>query len=268
MRTIISIFVALFLVSSAVAQDKTSSFGMVGIQFGDSGDPRCIARVWPDTPASRLGINAGDFILSIDGVDTEKLQPKDLFGAIHGPVGTPVTLAIRRKGDGKVERITLTRVSYAEYHAAHFNAEVEESRQRAYVAYPAMRDDRSELAQTVTALAKKARRELPSFFDNSDWPFQITKLCAENLKRNKDADEAKKDPQKVADTFVNGLKTAGSVKSAVYARTVRQAGKTLVIYAMDYITEGGFRREGPYVILLDKTPDGLYYVIDFYPWQT
>ena len=46
-----------------------------------------------------------------------------------------------------------------------------------------------------------------------------------------------------------------------------QAAKTFVIYYLDYVTEGGFRREGLYVYVLDKTALGTYVVLDSYPWQ-
>ena len=54
-----------------------------------------------DTPASRAGIKAGDYIVQIDG---QQVQGKSLVEAVkmmRGPVGSKIKLTIRRKGEKK-----------------------------------------------------------------------------------------------------------------------------------------------------------------------
>ncbi len=101
------------------AQEKTPDFGMTGIKICGPGDFRAIADVWPDTPAFKAGIRAGDYILAVDGADTKDFKFKDLLSSLRGKPGTPVTITLKHKHTGKIERITLTRISYHDYNAAH-----------------------------------------------------------------------------------------------------------------------------------------------------
>ncbi|MEQ1851868.1 MAG: PDZ domain-containing protein [Chthoniobacteraceae bacterium] len=101
-----------------VAQEMVRDFGMIGIKICGPGDFRSIAEVWPDTPASKAGITAGDYILAIDGVDTKGSQITEFVGAIRGKPGTQVTLTLKRKDNGKIERITLDRISSGTSNAA------------------------------------------------------------------------------------------------------------------------------------------------------
>lgn len=150
--------------------------------------------------------------------------------------------------------------------ASDRDAKVEESRQRAYKEFPSLRDEKSELRRLVDAAVEKLRREQPAFFRDTDWPLRLAERSAAALKKQADAERDQKDPERVADTFIEGLKERGSVKSATRLQTVNQYGVTVVIYDLDYITEAGFRREGKYCVTLNHTPDGRYFVIDYHPW--
>jgi carboxyl-terminal processing protease len=61
-----------------------------------------------DTPGWKAGIQPGDLILSIDGVGTADITMEDVLARLRGPVGSPVTVQIKR---GKLMEfpVTITR---------------------------------------------------------------------------------------------------------------------------------------------------------------
>ena len=81
--------------------DTRGEFGGLGIEIGmESGVVKVIAPI-DDTPASRAGIKAGDYIVRIND---KQVQGKSLMEAVklmRGPVGSEITLTVRRKGERK-----------------------------------------------------------------------------------------------------------------------------------------------------------------------
>ena len=77
--------------------DTRGEFGGLGIEIGmEAGVVKVISPI-DDTPASKAGIKAGDYIVKIG---KEQVQGKSLLEAVklmRGPVGTTVDLTIRRK---------------------------------------------------------------------------------------------------------------------------------------------------------------------------
>ena len=91
-------------------QTETSGeFGGLGIEVGmEAGLVKVISPI-DDTPASRAGIKAGDYIVKIDG---EQVQGKSLTEAVdlmRGLVGTSIELTIRRRGEKKALTIIVVR---------------------------------------------------------------------------------------------------------------------------------------------------------------
>ena len=91
-------------------QTETSGeFGGLGIEVGmEVGVVKVISPI-DDTPASRAGIKAGDYIVKIDG---EQVQGKSLTEAVdlmRGLVGTSIELTIRRRGEKKALTIIVVR---------------------------------------------------------------------------------------------------------------------------------------------------------------
>ena len=85
----------------SIETDTRGEFGGLGIEVGmEAGVVKVISPI-DDTPASKAGIKAGDFIVKIDG---KQVQGKSLMEAVkmmRGPVGSKIKLTIRRKGEKK-----------------------------------------------------------------------------------------------------------------------------------------------------------------------
>jgi len=91
-------------------QTETSGeFGGLGIEVSMEGGVVKVISPIDDTPASRVGVKAGDYIVRING---EQVQGKTLMEAVNlmrGPVGSPIEITIRRKGLKKAIIFTITR---------------------------------------------------------------------------------------------------------------------------------------------------------------
>ena len=92
------------------SQSETSGeFGGLGIEVSmEAGVVKVISPI-DDTPATRAGVKAGDYIVRING---EQVQGKTLMEAVNlmrGPVGTSIEITIRRKGLKKAKIIKIIR---------------------------------------------------------------------------------------------------------------------------------------------------------------
>lgn len=73
--------------------------GTVGIGVEVSGggqDPITIVAVFPDTPASKGGLRAGDQIVAVDGKDVRGMTLDQVTPLIRGPEGTTVAITVLR----------------------------------------------------------------------------------------------------------------------------------------------------------------------------
>ncbi len=89
--------------------ETSGEFGGLGIEVSmESGVVKVITPI-DDTPASRAGVKAGDYIIKING---EQVLGKTLMEAVNlmrGPVGTSIEITIRRKGLKKAKIFKITR---------------------------------------------------------------------------------------------------------------------------------------------------------------
>ena len=89
--------------------ETRGKFGGLGIEVTmEAGVVKVITPI-DDTPASRIGVKAGDYIVRIDG---EQVQGKTLMEAVNlmrGPVGSVIEITIRRKGVKKAKIFQITR---------------------------------------------------------------------------------------------------------------------------------------------------------------
>ena len=89
--------------------ETSGEFGGLGIEVSmEAGVVKIITPI-DDTPASKAGVKAGDYIVRING---EQVQGKTLMEAVNlmrGPVGTSIEITIRRKGLKKAKTFKITR---------------------------------------------------------------------------------------------------------------------------------------------------------------
>jgi carboxyl-terminal processing protease len=105
---------------SRMTEEYTGKFYGLGIQITKQEDRLVVITCIEGTPASRLGIQPGDVIATIDGESTKPLTSFDAMQKLRGPKGTKVTITIVREGFGQPFELTITReeiplhsVSYA-----------------------------------------------------------------------------------------------------------------------------------------------------------
>ena len=81
-------------------QTETSGeFGGLGIEVSmESGVVKVISPI-DDTPASKAGIKAGDYIVKIDDTQVQGKTLSEAVDLMRGPVGSGIELTIRRRGD-------------------------------------------------------------------------------------------------------------------------------------------------------------------------
>jgi len=91
-------------------QTETSGeFGGLGIEVSMEAGVVIVISPIDDTPASKAGVKAGDYIVRING---EQVQGKTLMEAVNlmrGPVGTSIEITIRRKSLKKAKIFKITR---------------------------------------------------------------------------------------------------------------------------------------------------------------
>jgi carboxyl-terminal processing protease len=84
-------------------------FGGLGIEVTMENDLVKVITPIDDTPASKAGVLAGDFISKIDGVDVRGMKLEDAVDKMRGEVGEPIKLTILRKGADKPIELTIKR---------------------------------------------------------------------------------------------------------------------------------------------------------------
>ena len=83
-------------------QTETSGeFGGLGIEVTmESGVVKVISPI-DDTPASKAGIRAGDYIVKIDNTQVQGKSLTEAVDLMRGPVGSGIELTVRRRGERK-----------------------------------------------------------------------------------------------------------------------------------------------------------------------
>jgi carboxyl-terminal processing protease len=91
-------------------QTETSGeFGGLGIEVGmESGVVKVISPI-DDTPASKAGIKAGDYIVKINNIQVQGKSLSEAVDLMRGPVGSAIELTVRRRGEKKAIIFNITR---------------------------------------------------------------------------------------------------------------------------------------------------------------
>ncbi len=91
-------------------QTETSGeFGGLGIEVSmESGVVKVISPI-DDTPASRAGIKAGDYIVKINDTQVQGKSLSEAVDLMRGPVGSGIELTVRRRGERKALTFNIIR---------------------------------------------------------------------------------------------------------------------------------------------------------------
>ena len=89
--------------------DTSGEFGGLGIEVTmEAGVVKVISPI-DDTPASKAGIKAGDFIVKIDNTQVQGKSLSEAVDLMRGPVGSSIELTVRRRGEKKALIFEVTR---------------------------------------------------------------------------------------------------------------------------------------------------------------
>jgi carboxyl-terminal processing protease len=89
--------------------ETTGSFGGLGIEITIREGVLTVVSPIEDTPAFRMGIQAGDQIIKIEGEPTKKMNIMDAVKKMRGPKDTKVTITIWRSGWIEPKDFTIVR---------------------------------------------------------------------------------------------------------------------------------------------------------------
>ncbi|MDQ3458919.1 MAG: S41 family peptidase [Deinococcota bacterium] len=96
-------------------QDRLGSFEGIGVTIEarnrQDGTVVAVTNVYRDGPAAEAGIQRGDLITEVDGVNVERTHINDIVSMIRGPGGTEVTIGMRRANEEELITFTITRAT-------------------------------------------------------------------------------------------------------------------------------------------------------------
>ncbi|OGD22411.1 MAG: hypothetical protein A2W03_01440 [Candidatus Aminicenantes bacterium RBG_16_63_16] len=94
---------------SRMREEYTGKYYGLGIQIQKQEDNLVVVSPIEGTPASRLGIQPGDIISTINGESTKPLSSFEAMQKLRGPKGTKVTITILREGLAAPLELTIER---------------------------------------------------------------------------------------------------------------------------------------------------------------
>lgn len=88
---------------------KRDGFGGIGILFRTTADAARVTRVLRDTPAAAAGLRPGDLLTHVGAVPLAGLNDKAVAAQLRGPVGSPLSVTVRRSGEADLLAFHLNR---------------------------------------------------------------------------------------------------------------------------------------------------------------
>ena len=89
--------------------ETSGEFGGLGIEVGmEAGVVKVISPI-DDTPASKAGLKAGDYIVKINDTQVQGKSLSEAVDLMRGPVGSSIELTVRRRGEKKALTFNITR---------------------------------------------------------------------------------------------------------------------------------------------------------------
>jgi carboxyl-terminal processing protease len=92
-----------------LTEQTTGNYGGLGIQIDVRDGWITVVAPLPNTPAERLGIEAGDQIVSVEGKSTRGMNQDDAIKTLRGSPGTTVNIQVRRPGYSTLLAFAVTR---------------------------------------------------------------------------------------------------------------------------------------------------------------
>jgi len=93
----------------SMTTETSGKFGGLGIEVGmESGVVKVISPI-DNTPASKAGLKAGDYIVKIDGVQVQGKSLMEAVDLMRGFVGSSIEITVRRRGVKKALIFNITR---------------------------------------------------------------------------------------------------------------------------------------------------------------
>jgi carboxyl-terminal processing protease len=90
-------------------EDSNGKFEGIGAEVSIRNGAVTIVAPYPDSPAEKAGVKAGDVITEVDGITVENLNLLDVITKVRGPKGTEVKLLVLHKGETQPVLITVVR---------------------------------------------------------------------------------------------------------------------------------------------------------------
>jgi carboxyl-terminal processing protease len=92
-----------------IQTETSGEFGGLGIEVSmEAGVVKVISPI-DDTPASRAGLKAGDYIVKINDVQVQGKSLSEAVDLMRGPVGSGIELTVRRRGERKALTFNIIR---------------------------------------------------------------------------------------------------------------------------------------------------------------
>ena len=89
--------------------ETSGEFGGLGIEVGmEHGVVKVISPI-DNTPASKVGVKAGDYIVKIDDVQVQGKSLTEAVDLMRGPVGSDIKITVRRRGEKNALTFIITR---------------------------------------------------------------------------------------------------------------------------------------------------------------
>lgn len=94
---------------SSLQEQIRGSFGGIGVLVGVKDHYLTVVKPFPNTPAAREGIKAGDIITQIGDQKAKDMDTETAVNLMRGPVGSTIVLTLAREGATEPLKVTLTR---------------------------------------------------------------------------------------------------------------------------------------------------------------
>jgi len=92
-----------------IQTETSGEFGGLGIEVGmEAGVVKVISPI-DNSPASRVGVKAGDYIVKINDIQVQGKSLSEAVDIMRGPVGSDIEITVRRRGEKKALIFKITR---------------------------------------------------------------------------------------------------------------------------------------------------------------